>query len=241
MGTLFPDTDSHLESIVYFLSESLAAAVEAGDRLQDSICRLPNIEPGMDCAQVSSQLAGFRRTMEDLWACELLMLTKILRANDLAKELRPYAPELKAEIDTFRLTSVMARDLQDMLLPKTDAVFNGTMEPKRFLESRGHTFGSGGASSDMLAGYKIAGQVDVRLLLDACEALHYSLSSRYGFADSIPESHRPEAGAPPPAMPAHEAGQDALLLSDFGEIVSDPLALQLNAWNNRQEAQRLRN
>lgn len=239
MGTLFPETESHIESIVYFLSESLAAAVHAGDRLQHSICERPNIEPGMSCAQIAGQLADFRRCMEELWEYELILLTKILRANELAKELRVYVPELKPEIDTFRLTSVMASDLRGDLLPNAETSFNGSVEPKRFLESRGHVFNENGHRKDILSGYKIAGQVDVRLLLDACEALHYSLSSRYG----LERKDTDDAVIRKPAQASldNREEQETLLLSDFGEIVSDPLATQLKEWSIQQSAQRLPN
>lgn len=239
MGTLFPETESHLESIVYFLSESLAAAIEAGDQLQHSICDRPHIEPGMDCSEIAGQLARFRHCMQELWEREMFMLTKILRANDLARELRSYEHELKPEIDTFRLTSIMANNLRNMLMPDAETVFNGSIEPKRFLESRGHVFKEGRRRNEALHGYKVAGEVDVRLLLDACETLHYSLAARYGFDRSLMEHTGVNIPSAPELM--NSGDQETLLLSDFGEILSDPLATQLNEWNNRPMAQRYPN
>lgn len=238
METLFPDSDSHLDSIVYFLSESLVAAVHAGDQLQHYICKSPHIEPGMDCSEIASQLAGFRETMQNLWECELLMVTKLLRANDLGKELRQYEPELKPEIDTFRLTAVMAKDLRDKLLPKADSIFNGQTEPKRFLESRGHILEGIVVSDEPLRGYRVAGEVDVRLLLDACEALHYSLASRYGPQVPAMSDQRIELlKAQSLSLPMQE--DDELLELNLDEIISDPLATQLTEWSNRQLFQRM--
>lgn len=239
METLFPDTDTHLESIVYFLSESLVACVHTGDHLQHSVCRSPHIEPGMNCTEIAGQLAGFRKTMQDLWEYELLMVTKLLRANDLAKELRHYAPELKPEIDTFRLTAIMANDLRDKLLPNANSIFNGQTEPKRFLESRGHVLEGGAVRYEPLRGYKIAGETDVRLLLDACEALHYSLAARYGAQVPALTDQRKERLAPQPLIAGLEDNE--LLELNLDEIVSDPLASQLTEWSNRQLLQRLPN
>lgn len=239
MATLYPETDNHLESIVYFMSESLVAAVHAGDRLQHSICRSPHIEPGMDCTEMAGQLAGFRKTMQDLWAYELVMLTKILRANDLAKELRNFEPELKPEIDTFRLTAIMAAELRSRLLPNADSIFNGQTEPKRFLESRGHVLENGVVREGPLRGYRIAGQADVRLLLDACEALHYSLAGRYGTKVPALINHQPEM--PTAQRLAAPSEDDDLLELNLDEIVSDPLTSQLAEWSNRQMFARMPN
>ncbi|HKJ62735.1 MAG TPA: hypothetical protein VKA94_12215 [Hyphomicrobiales bacterium] len=239
MGTLFPDSDSHLESIVFFLSESLVAALQAGDHLQHSICRSPHIEPDMNCSELAGQLAGFRKTMQDLWECELLLVTKILRASDLAKELRNHEPELKPEIDTFRLTAIMANDLRDRLLPNANSVFNGQSEPKRFLESRGHVLEGGAMCDEPLRGYKVAGETDVRLLLDACEALHYSLAARYGAQVPALSDQRTELLNAQRLAAAFE--DDELLELNLDEIVSDPLASQLTEWSNRQLFQRLSN
>jgi hypothetical protein len=239
MATLYPETDSHLESIVYFLSESLVAAVHAGDSLQHSVCRSPHIEPGMDCTEMAGQLAGFRKTIQDLWAYELVMVTKILRANDLAKELRNYEPELKPEIDTFRLTALMASELRNRLLPSADSIFNGQSEPKRFLESRGHVLENGTVRDAPLRGYRVAGQADVRLLLDACEALHYSLASRYGTKVPALTNQRTELhNAQRLAAPSDD---DDLLELNLDEIISDPLTSQLAEWSNRQMFARLPN
>lgn len=239
METLFPESDSHLESIVYFLSESLVATVQAGDHLQHSVCRSPHIEPGMDCSEIACQLAGFRKTMQDLWECELLMVTKLMRANDLAKELRHYEPELKPEIDTFRLTAVMANDLRDKLLPNADSIFNGRTEPKRFLESRGHVVEGGVIRSEPLRGYKLAGETDVRLLLDACEALHYSLAARYGPQVPALSDQRTEL-LHAQRLSLAISDDDELLELNLDEIISDPLASQLTEWSNRQLLQRQR-
>ncbi|MBX2806071.1 MAG: hypothetical protein KTR19_08870 [Hyphomicrobiales bacterium] len=240
METLFPESDSHLESIVYFLSESLIGAVHTGDLLQHSVCESPHIEPGMKCTEIAGQLAGFRKTMQDLWERELLMVTKVLRANELAKELRNYEYELKPEIDTFRLTAVMATDLRDRLLPKADTIFNGRTEPKRFLESRGHLLENGRIRDEPLRGYKIAGETDVRLLLDACEALHYSLAERYGAKVPALTDQRTEL-LHQQRLTFQTPQDDELLELNLDEIISDPLASQLTEWSNRQLYQRLPN
>lgn len=219
MGLLTANDDGHQESIVYFLSEALRAAIEAGDRLQLSVCDMPQLAPSMDCSEIASKLASFRQYIHSLWSCEVMMLAKILRARDLSKELRLYEPELRPEIDTFRLATVNSADLQDTLLPDAQNVFNGAIQPKRFLEARGFLGFDGVGSNDPLLGYKVAGRVDVRLLLDACEALHFGLAARYGF-DALPSrvliGHSPAA----PDLLTDEV-EEPFLLTDLGEIVGE--------------------
>jgi len=222
MRILSTNDEGHLESIVYFLSEALRAAIEAGDRLQQSVRSEPQIAPGMDCSEIANQLASFRHFTQSLWSCEVLMLAKILRARDLAKELRLYEPELKPEIDTFRLATVISADLQDMLLPAAQNVFNGAIQPKRFLEARGYPESDGVAAGDALLGYRVAGQVDVRLLLDACAALHFGLAARYGF-DSAPSQSMVAESRDEPMLLEDEVEEmeELFLLTDLGEIVAD--------------------
>ena len=223
MGLLSSVDEGHLESIVYFLSESLRAAIEAGDSLQQSSCDVPHLDHAMDCGQITDRLATFRQYIQGLWSQEVLLIAKILRARDLAKELRIHEPELRPEIDTFRLATVNSTDMQEMLLPDAQNLFNGAIQPKRFLETRGYS--TLDDAEPALLGYRIAGQVDVRLLLDACSALHFGLAARYGFAampvrDAVDEDE--------PVLLEDEV-EAPFLLTDFGEIVADvPLAPALD-------------
>jgi hypothetical protein len=218
MGFFSPEGEHHVESIVFFLSEALRGAVEAGDRLQHSVCDLPQFAPGTECGAMLDRLAGFRDQTSQLWSLEVTMLTKILRAVELAKELRPFEPALRPEIDTFRLATVMASDLRDLLMPDADRSFNGSVQPKRFLASRGYVEGEGATKSRVAGGYQIAGQVDVRLLMDACEALHFSLAGRYGIG-TAPLAFEPSAEEIAAALAAAE--EEPFLLSDLAEILPD--------------------
>ena len=221
MGSLSSNGQGHLESIVYFLGESLRAAIEMGDRLQQSACDMPKLAPNMDCMEIAGKLAAFRQHTQTLWNDEVLMLTKILRARELAKELRIHEPELRPEIDTFRLATVYTADLRDTLLPDTQNIFNGAVQPKRFLEARGYTDLEETGPKEPLLGYKVAGAIDIRLLIDACETLHFGLAGRYGF-DWLSAS---TALPPPMEAPALAAGDDTeeepLLLTDLSEIAGD--------------------
>lgn len=222
MGILNFEEEGNLDSVVYFLSEALRGAVEAGDALQHSICVTPHIAPDMDCSQIADQLAMFRRQTNELWSLEVLMLTKILRARDLAKELRFQEPQLKPEIETFRLATVMAEDLLDVLMPVKETIFNGAVQPRRFLEARGHFDLENSGSYDAMPAYRIAGELDVRLLVDACETLHFGVAARYGFETSAlgieSNTNDQRFGL------NSEAIEEPFLLSDWGEIIGDPVS-----------------
>ena len=225
MGLLSTVDEGHLESIVYFLSEALRAAIEAGDSLQQSGSDIPHLDHGMDCGEITDKLATFRQYIHGLWSREVILIAKILRARELAKELRVHEPELRPEIDTFRLATVSSADMQESLLPDAQNLFNGAVQPKRFLETRGYS-AIDDAGSAML-GYRIAGQVDVRLLLDACEALHFGLAARYGF-DSLPMRARDQEEP----MLLDEEAEGPFLLTDFGEIVTDAPAAMPFDWRS---------
>jgi hypothetical protein len=225
---LSTEEEGHLESIVYFLSEALRAAIEAGDRLQQSPCSLPQFTPAMDCAEIADKLASFRQHVNALWSDEMLMLTKVLRARELAKELRIHEPDLKPEIDTFQLATVMAPDLRDLLIPDADTMFNGAAQPKRFLEARGYPLADAEITGEPLLGYRLAGQLDVRLLIGACETLHFGLAARYGF-DSLP-SH--VAIADMAWQELAREGEEPLLLTDLMEIVPEEQPLAPFGWHD---------
>jgi len=219
MGLLSSVDEGHLESIVYFLSEALRAAIEAGDSLQQSGCDIPHLDHGMDCGEITDRLATFRHYIRGLWSQEVMMIAKILRARELAKELRVHEHELRPEIDTFRLATVSSADLQDTLLPDAQNLFNGAVQPKRFLETRGYNTIDDASAGDPVLGYRVAGQVDVRLLLDACEALHFGLAARYGF-DSLPSRSLAANGEEEPMLLEEEV-ETPFLLPGFGEIAAE--------------------
>lgn len=235
MGFFSSEGEEHLESILYFLSESLRGAIETGDRLQQSVCNAPQFTPGMDASEIAERLASFRHQTGELWGLEALMLTKILRAGELARELRTYEPELKPEIDTFRLATIIAGDLRDLLMPDAESVFNGAVQPKRFLEARGHADFDGAATSDPISGYKIGGEVDVRLLMDACEALHFCLARRYGI-ETAPLMLSVEADKRDLALTGEGSPDEPYLLSDWGEIVTDDMPMPEKSWRRAGSA-----
>ena len=134
---------------------------------------------------------------------------------------------MRPEIDTFRLATVNSTDMQETLLPDAQNLFNGAVQPKRFLEMRGYNTIDDGEPA--LLGYRIAGQVDVRLLLDACEALHFGLAARYGF-DALPARAILARDEEEPMLLEDEA-ETPFLLTDFGEIVAEaPVTLPRLDW-----------
>jgi len=218
MGILTSDEDNHVESIVYFLTEALRAAVESGDSVQQGLCEAPQIAPNMSCAEITERLALYRKHMRAVWSYEVLLVAKLMRARDLAKELRAIETELRPELDTFRLATVSCADLQELLMPSAQNVFNGADQLGRFLAESGRTQFDG-AKTDPLSGYRVAGHTDIRLLLSACEDLHFGLAARYGF-DPLPS----RSGAVQPMeepLVLDGAAEEAFLLTEFCEILPE--------------------
>jgi hypothetical protein len=195
----------------------LRATIEIGDSLQQAASDVPNVTAGMNCCEIADMLAAFRQRTDDLWGQEVLMVSKIMRARELVMELREMEPELRPEIDTFRLATVSIPDLQSELLPDAQQRFNGGKQPKRFLEERGRRLPGHNGGSDPVIGYKIAGHIDVRMLLVACETLHYGLAARYGF-DCIPVREFDEAAEQ--AQLEHQCSVPPIL-SNFANMLNE--------------------
>ncbi|MEJ2125051.1 MAG: hypothetical protein P8Y47_09665 [Alphaproteobacteria bacterium] len=226
------DGGDYLESVVYFLSDALRATIEIGDALQQAASDVPQVTTGMNCTEIADMLAAFRKRTDDLWGQEVLMVSKIMRARELVVELREMEPELRPEIDTFRLATVSIPDLQSALLPNAQKHFNGGRQPKRFLEELGRRLPGHDGGSDPVIGYKIAGHTDVRMLLVACETLHYGLAARYGF-DSIPVREFDEA-----AEQARLEREQAVppILSNFANMLNEVNALQQQQHQRKKPA-----
>jgi hypothetical protein len=228
MGILTSDEEGHIESIVYFLTEALRAAVESGDSVQQSLCEAPQLSTNMTCGEIADRLAAYRKHLRAIWSYEVLLVAKIMRARELVKELRTLEPELKPEIDTFRLATVSAADLQDLLLPSAQKAFNSVDRSGHMLEEHGAIYYDG-ARADPLAGYRIAGHTDIRLLLSSCEAMHFALAARYALEPLPSRAYEPEVLDESALLDADddvEAAQidptdDAFLLTEFCEIVPE--------------------
>src|SRR5262245_13878538 len=102
MGIMTTDEDGHVESIVFFLAEALRAAIESGDSVQQSLLEAPQLSPTMTCGEIAERLAIYRKHLRAIWSYEVLMVAKIMRARELAKELRTLEADFKPELDTFR-------------------------------------------------------------------------------------------------------------------------------------------
>jgi hypothetical protein len=196
--------------------------VESGDSVQQSLCEAPQLSPNMNCGEIADRLAVYRRHLRAIWSYEVLLVAKIMRARELVKELRTLEPELKPEIDTFRLATVSAVDLQNLLLPSAQKAFNGVDCTGYFLDEHGPGHFDG-TRADPLASYRIAGHTEMRLLLSACEAMHFALAARYALEPMPSRTHAPEI-AEQPALPdtlMTETGEETFLLTDFCEIMPE--------------------
>ena len=219
MGIMTTDDDGHIDSIVYFLAEALRAAVESGDSVQQGIVDAPQLSPNMNCSEIAERLALYRKHLRAIWSYEVLMVAKIMRARELGKELRALEAELKPELDTFRLATVSCADLKELLMPSAQNCFNG-VDQGRFSLEDGHELAFDGVKADPLACYRIAGHTELRLLLSACEDLHFALAARYNF-ESLPSRGYNADPIEEPFLLSEAEDEDTFLLTDFCEILSD--------------------
>jgi hypothetical protein len=225
MGTTTSDEEWHVESIVYFLSEALRAAVESGHSVHQSLCEAPQLSPNMNCGEIADRLAAYRKHSRAIWSYEAMMVAKITRARELARELRAIDAELRPELDIFRLATVTSADLQELLLPSAQNIFNG-VDQRNWSDDRGASLFDG-SKADPLTGYRIAGHTDMDLLLNACESLHFALAYRYAL-ESLPTRFATDERMAEEPLLLDDAiiddPDEAFLLTEFCEILPDAVA-----------------
>ncbi len=178
--------DERLQSVVFFLSDTLRSILEDCETLQISRCAQPSIGAEASCEEIFSQLEQFRNQVKLIRSREAIMVAKLARAREWAKLLKGLAPRIKPEINLFLLGTVFCGDLQQAMLPNVQQEFNGGSLSRRFLGERlkeedVHSNGIQPATDGV--SYIIAGKVRIEDLMLACERLLTTLDASFDLYD----------------------------------------------------------
>lgn len=180
--------DERLQSVVFFLSDTLRSILEDCEALQASRCAPPSIGKEASCEEIFLQLDQFRNQVRFIRSREAIMVAKLVRAREWAQLLKGLAPSIKPEINLFLLGTVFCGDLQQALLPNVQQEFNGGSLSKRFISERlrEEDVRSNGipAASDGVS-YIIAGKVRIEDLMLACERMLTTLDNNFDLYEEL--------------------------------------------------------
>ncbi len=191
-----------LQSVVFFLSDTLRGVLADGLNLKEASVEVPPIGSDATAADVHLKLERHRQQLDRIRCREALMVARLSRAREWAKLLKRIDPDFRPEINVFLLGTVYCEDLKQAYMPNVQADFNGGRLPKRFVADRlRETHGDGEVS----LAYIVAGKVAVTDLLSAAETMLAALDRRY----SLYEEMETETVVPPLDV----EGEGLLLLS----------------------------
>ena len=189
-----------LDSIVYFLSSALNAAIDDSTYLAHHRSMTPQIGAGLATSEIASRLAMFREQVCDVSQREFMLVTKLARARHWAQQLRRHEPHMRADIDAFLSVTAPCEGMVRNRATDAQSVFDGHAQPKRFLADRmpaGRVAAEAALSQmerleaaergelpdDDGPRYLIDGEISVEALNEACERLLTRMSVHYGWED----------------------------------------------------------
>jgi hypothetical protein len=175
--------DERLQSVVYFLSDTLRSILADGEELKESRCAPPVIGARASCQDIMSRLDDFRAGVNDLRGREAIMIAKLSRAREWAQMLREMLPEIRPEISVFLLGTVFCKDLQAAVSPDPQREFHGGGLMRQFLNRRlksepRRVDGDGGQYA-----YMVAGRVRIEYLMETCTRFLDTLEEYFQFYD----------------------------------------------------------
>jgi hypothetical protein len=165
-------------SVADMLVAALRSVLSEAEVLRGAICEHPVIEPGTENDEILEKLAEFRRRVKEIERREAVLITRVTQARTWAKNLRQMAPDLRPEIDMFRLATAHCSTLQEAWAPSPYSLFNGGKRPQNSVDRRyGKVRPADGG--DRVAGYDVCGKVAVSSIVLACETLLDRLTAAY--------------------------------------------------------------
>ena len=200
--------DEQLQSLVYFLSDHLFAAIEAGEKIRGATYAQRKAETDLSSTEILSELDALRQFITDLSDWEEEMVTKVNQARQWSSYLREHDTFFKPITDLFAGATQPLTDIQAQINDHHDRHFEGGDHPDWFIKSRdiccekseeGQILSLSNANE-----YLLGGRVRLTHLIELAETYLDTLEARYPQlwlpaekvlveADHDPEqSHRPE-------------------------------------------------
>lgn len=175
--------DEQLQSLVYFLTDHLFAAIEAGERIRLARFTQSQSEGDISGDDIMQELEDLRNYISDLSAWEEQMVTKLNQARQWSRYLRDHDAFFKPIIDLFNSATHPLTDIAAQISDHHDRHFEGGDHPDWFIQSREITSEQSeqGQILSLTTGetYLVGGHVRLAQLIEMSETYLETLEARF--------------------------------------------------------------
>ncbi len=128
--------DEQLQSLVYFLTDHLFAAMEAGERIRMATFTQPENLGELSGDDIMQEIEQLRLFISDLSDWEEEMVSKLIQARKWSNHLREHDAFFKPLIDLFNSATHSLSDIAAQISDHHDRHFEGGDHPDWFINSR---------------------------------------------------------------------------------------------------------
>lgn len=128
--------DEQLQSLVYFLTDHLFAAIEAGERIRSASFKQAKTEGELSGEDIMQELEQLRNFIANLSDWEEEMVSKLIQARQWSRHLREHDAYFKPIIDLFNGATHPLTDVAAQISDHHDRHFEGGDHPDWFINSR---------------------------------------------------------------------------------------------------------
>ncbi len=175
--------DEKLQSLVYFLTDHLFAAIEAGENISAATFSQSETKGDLVGSDILAELENLRGFINDLSDWEEELVTKVLQARQWSGYLKEYDPFFKPIIDLFSSATHPLTDIAAQIRDHHDRHFEGGDHPDWYIQSRALNVKQSkqGQILSLSTGdiYLIGGHVRLGQLLEMSETYLETLEARF--------------------------------------------------------------
>lgn len=175
--------DEQLRSLVYFLTDHLFAALEAGDNIRHTRFQQVEIHHDLSGHEIIEELAALRNYINDLSDWEEELVTKVIQARKWSTYLKDHDSHFKPIVDLFRSATHPFTDIAAQIRDHHDRHFEGGDHPDWFIQARALTMKKSphGQILSVETGdmYLIGGHVRLNEVLELAETFLETLEARF--------------------------------------------------------------
>jgi hypothetical protein len=175
--------DEQLQSLVYFLTDHLFAAMDAGEKIRVASYTQTPSEQELSSAEIMQELEDQRLFLNELANWEEDLVTKINQARQWSRYLKDHDSSFKPLIELFNSATNPLTDVAAQIADHHDRHFEGGDHPDWFIKSRAMTekkLPDGRLLSLTTRDtYLIGGHLRLGQLLDLLETFLETLEARF--------------------------------------------------------------
>lgn len=175
--------DEQLQSLVYFLTDHLFAAMEAGEKIRRARFQQADGKASNRDYDILEELNELRTFVTELSDWEEELVTKVIQARKWSSHLKDYDTYFKTLIELFTSATHPFTDIAAQIRDHHDRHFEGGDHPDWFIQSRALTMkkSEDGQILSIKTGdmYLIGGHVRLCHMLDLTETYLDTLEARF--------------------------------------------------------------